>query len=281
MPATPSTMVPLGTPAPDFRLPDTDGKQVALADFAGSKALLVAFICNHCPFVKHVQAAFAQLAREYQARGVAVVGINSNDVANHPDDSPAKMVAEKKAAGYTFPYLYDESQEVAQAYRAACTPDFFLFDQDRKLVYRGQMDASRPGNGKPTTVPTCGLPSTPCWPARNLHPSRCPALGATSSGSPATSRSTVDRGQAVAKFTHRQGQFLAFIYLYTKLHRRSPAELDMVRYFGLTPPSVHSMVVKLHELGLITRQPGQARSIRVAISKEEIPELEDVEGPPL
>jgi peroxiredoxin len=142
-------MASLGTPAADFRLPDTDGKQVSLSDFPGAKALLVAFICNHCPFVKHIQAAFAQLAREYQARGVAIVGINSNDVLNHPDDSPAKMVEEKKVAGYTFPYLYDESQKVAQAYKAACTPDFFLFDKDRKLVYRGQMDSSRPGNGKP------------------------------------------------------------------------------------------------------------------------------------
>ena len=106
-------------------------------------------ICNHCPFVKHIQAAFTKLAREYQDKGLAVVAINSNDVANHPDDSPAKMAEEKKSAGYTFPYLYDESQKVAQAYRAACTPDFFLFDKDRNLVYRGQMDASRPGNGKP------------------------------------------------------------------------------------------------------------------------------------
>lgn len=148
MPATPSTMVPLGMIAPDFHLPDTDGKQVSLADFSGGPALLVAFICNHCPFVKHIQAAFTHLVREYQAKGVAVVAINSNDVANHPDDSPAKMVEEKKAAGYTFPYLYDESQKVAPAYHAACTPDFFLFDQNRKLAYRGQMDASRPGNGK-------------------------------------------------------------------------------------------------------------------------------------
>ena len=149
MPATPSTMAPLGTKAPDFRLPDTDGKQVSLADFADAPALLVAFICNHCPFVKHIQTAFTKLAKESQAKGVAVVAISSNDVANHPDDSPAKMAKEKKAAGYSFPYLYDESQQVAQAYRAACTPDFFLFDKDRKLVYRGQMDASRPGNGKP------------------------------------------------------------------------------------------------------------------------------------
>lgn len=148
MPATPSTMVPLSTVAADFRLPDTDGKQISRSDFSG-KPLLVAFICNHCPFVKHIQAAFTKLAREYQAKGVAVVGINSNDVANHPEDSPAKMIEEKKAADYTFPYLYDESQAIAHAYRAACTPDFFLFDKGHRLVYRGQMDASRPGNDKP------------------------------------------------------------------------------------------------------------------------------------
>jgi peroxiredoxin len=143
-------MAPLGTLAPDFGLPDTDGKQVSLADFSGASALLVAFICNHCPFVKHIQAAFTQVAREYQAKGVVFVAISSNDVTSHPEDSPAKMAEEKKAAGYTFPYLYDESQKVAKAYHAACTPDFFLFDNDRKLVYRGQMDASRPGNGKAT-----------------------------------------------------------------------------------------------------------------------------------
>ena len=148
MAMTPSTMAPLGLSAPDFRLPDTDGKIVSLADFADAPALLVAFICNHCPFGKHVREAFARLARDYQARGVAVIGINSNDVASHPDDSPAKMKEEKSAAGYTFPYLFDESQEIAKAYRAACTPDFFVFDKDRRLAYRGQMDASRPGNGK-------------------------------------------------------------------------------------------------------------------------------------
>lgn len=149
MALTPSTMTPLGTPAPDFRLPDTDGHTVALADLAGAPALLVAFICNHCPFVKHVRAGLAKLARDYQARGVAVVGINSNDAVNYPEDSPERMKAEKADAGYTFPYLYDQSQEVARAYRAACTPDFFVFDRDRRLVYRGQMDASRPGNDKP------------------------------------------------------------------------------------------------------------------------------------
>ena len=149
MALTPSTMAPLSTPAPDFRLPDTDGKGVSLADLAGAPALLVAFICNHCPYVKHVREAFARLARDYQAKGVAVVAINSNDAVAYPDDSPEKMKQEKVAAGYTFPYLYDQTQEVAKAYRAACTPDFFVFGPDRRLAYRGQMDASRPGNGRP------------------------------------------------------------------------------------------------------------------------------------
>ncbi|HEY2910579.1 MAG TPA: thioredoxin family protein [Gemmataceae bacterium] len=149
MALTPSTMAPLGMAAPDFKLPDTDGKLVALADFAKSPALLVAFICNHCPYVKHVRSAFAKLTRDYQAKGVAVVGISSNDVVSHPDDSPEKMKEEKAAAGYVFPYLFDESQDVAKAYHAACTPDFFVFDKNRKLAYRGQMDGSRPGNDKP------------------------------------------------------------------------------------------------------------------------------------
>jgi peroxiredoxin len=145
-------MLPLGTPAPDFRLIDAvTQKQVALADFAGKPALLVIFMCNHCPFVKHVAGGLAALANEYQPRGVAVVGINSNDVVAHPDDAPDKMRDEAKARGYTFAYLYDESQAVAKAYHAACTPDFFLFDGGRKLVYRGQLDASRPDNGIPVT----------------------------------------------------------------------------------------------------------------------------------
>jgi peroxiredoxin len=146
---TPSTMAPLGTPAPDFRLPDTDGQAVALADCAAAPALLVAFLCNHCPYVQHARAAFARLARDYQARGVEVVAISSNDAAAYPDDSPARMKEEKAQAGYTFPYLYDESQQVAKAYRAACTPDFFVYGPDRRLAYRGQLDASRPGNDRP------------------------------------------------------------------------------------------------------------------------------------
>jgi peroxiredoxin len=151
MALTPSTMLPLATPAPEFRLPDTRGKIVTLADFQSATALVVMFICNHCPYVKHIRAGLAELAREYQKRGAAFVAINSNDVKNYPADSPENMAVEVKLAGYTFPYLYDETQSVARAYDAACTPDLFLFDKSRKLVYRGQFDSSRPGNGVPVT----------------------------------------------------------------------------------------------------------------------------------
>jgi peroxiredoxin len=152
MALTPSTMLPIATAAPEFRLPDTDGRTVSLDAFKGAPALLVMFLCNHCPYVKHVRHELARLCQEYQAKGVAVVGINSNDVLTHPDDSPAMMAKEKSEVGYTFPYLYDESQAVAKAYQAACTPDFFLFDKAQKLAYRGQMDGSRPGNPIPVTA---------------------------------------------------------------------------------------------------------------------------------
>lgn len=151
MALTPSTMPALESTAPEFRLPDTEGRMVALSDFKDAPALLVVFMCNHCPYVKHIRGELARLAREYQAKGVAVVGINSNDAARYPDDSPERMREEVRQAGYTFPYLYDETQEVAKAYRAACTPDFFLFDKQRRLFYRGQFDDSRPGNDKPVT----------------------------------------------------------------------------------------------------------------------------------
>jgi peroxiredoxin len=151
MARTPSTMLPLGTPAPAFDLPNIDGQMVSIDNFKSAPALLVAFTCNHCPFVKHVADAFAQLAREYQAKGAGIVAISSNDVANYPADSPEQMVHEAEARGFTFPYLYDETQEVAKAYRAACTPDFYVFDGSRKLVYRGQMDDSRPDSGIPVT----------------------------------------------------------------------------------------------------------------------------------
>ena len=151
MALTPSNMLDLGTPAPHFRLPNTQGRLLSPDDFKDAKALLVVFMCNHCPYVKHIRSALAAFVREYQPKGLAMVGINANDAANYPDDSPEKMVDEVAAAGYSFHYLYDETQETAKAYRAACTPDFFLFDKERKLVYRGQFDDSRPGNNVPLT----------------------------------------------------------------------------------------------------------------------------------
>lgn len=148
MAQTASTMLPLGTPAPAFALlePST-GQTVSLERFQDASALLVIFMCNHCPFVQHIRQGLLQFARDYQRQGLAVIAINANDAALYPDDGPESMAQEAQASGYTFPYLYDESQETAKAYRAACTPDFFLFDADRKLVYRGQFDGSRPGNG--------------------------------------------------------------------------------------------------------------------------------------
>jgi len=146
-----STMQPLGTKAPNFRLPDPQGKIVAIDDFKDSSALLVVFMCNHCPFVLHVLPHFVRLAQEYQGRGVGIVGISSNDVQSYPQDGPEEMAKLIKSKGLTFPYLYDDTQEVAKAYGAACTPDFYLFDGNRRLVYRGQMDDSRPGNNRPVT----------------------------------------------------------------------------------------------------------------------------------
>ena len=148
---TASTMLQLGTRAPEFSLSNIDSSVVSLADFADKKGLLVVFMCNHCPFIKHLRKELAEFCNEYQGKGLGVVGISSNDVANYPDDSPEKMVEEATDAGYQFPYLYDESQEVAKAYKAACTPDFFLFDADMTLAYRGQFDDSRPGNDLPVT----------------------------------------------------------------------------------------------------------------------------------
>jgi peroxiredoxin len=150
MVATPSTMLALGTSAPDFRLPDvSSGQLVSRDDFSDRPALLVVFLCNHCPYVKHVVQEIARIAAAYQARGVGIVAISSNDVAQHPEDGPDAMAAFAREHGFTFPYLYDEPQGVARAYQAACTPDFFLFGADRALVYRGQMDGARPGNGVP------------------------------------------------------------------------------------------------------------------------------------
>ena len=148
---TPSKMPELGGPAPDFALPDTAGVHVRRDDFAGAPALLVAFWCNHCPYVRHIREAFAALVHEYQEQGLAAVAINANDASAYPDDSPEQMRIEAARFVYSFPYLYDESQDVARAYQAACTPDFFLYDAQRRLVYRGQFDDSRPGNDQPVT----------------------------------------------------------------------------------------------------------------------------------
>jgi peroxiredoxin len=144
-------MLPLGTLAPDFALSDTEGKTISLHDFSGSRGLLVIFMCNHCPYVKHVADELKRLSDDYMGKGVAVVGISSNDADNYPEDSPAAMVTEKSQRGYQFPYLFDADQSVAQVYNAACTPDFFLFDGDMKLAYRGQLDSSRPKSGVPVT----------------------------------------------------------------------------------------------------------------------------------
>lgn len=178
MAQTPSTMLPLGTPAPAFGLPEpATGKTVSLDDFRDAPALLVIFMCNHCPFVKHVRQGLIQFARDYQAKGLAVVAISANDVANFPDDSPAKMAQEAKTFGYPFPYLYDESQSVAKAYRAACTPDFFLFDAGRRLVYRGQFDGSRPGNNSPVTGADLRAAADAMLIGQPVAPAQKPSIG--------------------------------------------------------------------------------------------------------
>jgi len=152
MARTPSNMIPLGSKAPDFQLPDTvSGQSLHLADIRGEKGTLIAFVCNHCPFVKHINAGLVALAEEFQNQGLGFVAISSNDVVNYPEDHPDLMTQTAKEEGYTFPYLYDETQFVAKAYDAACTPDFYVFDAEDALVYRGQMDDSRPGNGLPVT----------------------------------------------------------------------------------------------------------------------------------
>lgn len=149
---TPSMMTTLGSPAPDFSLPDvTTLKSYSLNDFQNKKALLVMFVCRHCPYVKHIQKELAKLTKEYAAKDIAFVAISSNDAENYKEDAPGSLKEMAKELGFDFPFLYDETQKVAQAYRAACTPDFFLYDESRKLFYRGQLDDSRPGNNKPLT----------------------------------------------------------------------------------------------------------------------------------
>lgn len=177
MARTPSTMLPLGTEAPHFSLPDTTGKTVSIHDVHTSKGLLVAFICNHCPFVKHIREGLARFGRDYMKRGLGVVAISSNDAERYPADSREMMAREVEEAGYPFPYLHDASQAVAAAYHAACTPDFFLFDEDSKLVYRGQFDGSRPGNDLPVSGEDVRAAADAVLAGRPVPEDQTPSLG--------------------------------------------------------------------------------------------------------
>ncbi|WP_088341773.1 thioredoxin family protein [Robiginitalea sediminis] len=178
MARTPSNMIPLGTPAPDFSLPDTvSGKTLDLDSVKGTKGTVVMFICNHCPFVKHVNAELVRLARDYQPLGIGFVAISSNDVENYPEDAPGEMTRTAVAEGYPFPYLYDETQQTAKDYDAACTPDFYLFDPGLKLVYRGQLDDSRPGNDKPLTGADLRAAIEATLNDLNVSPDQKPSIG--------------------------------------------------------------------------------------------------------
>ncbi|MEO1351621.1 MAG: thioredoxin family protein [Cyanobacteria bacterium J06635_15] len=175
---TASTMLPLGTPAPDFQLPDVvSGKIITLADFVGKQALLIMFICQHCPFVKHVQVELANLGQDYVPKGVGVLAISANSVKTHPADSPENLKAMAVELGFNFPYCYDESQETAKQYTAACTPDFFLFDSTLKLAYRGQLDESRPGNSKPVTGQDLRAAMDGLLAGDSLDPNQVPSIG--------------------------------------------------------------------------------------------------------
>jgi peroxiredoxin len=171
-------MLPLGTKAPNFQLPDVvSGKTISLDTFAGKQALLVMFICRHCPFVKHVQAQLAQIATDYTDANVGIVAISANDAANYPNDAPAKLKEMAQELGFTFPFCYDESQETAKAYTAACTPDFFLFDADRQLVYRGQLDDSRPSNNQPVTGKDLRAALDALLASQSVNPDQKPSIG--------------------------------------------------------------------------------------------------------
>ncbi|HEX9638347.1 MAG TPA: thioredoxin family protein [Acidobacteriota bacterium] len=177
MATTSSTRLELGTPAPEFALPDTEGRIVSLADFGSAPALLVMFLCNHCPFVKHIQDRLSSLCRAFQERGVAVVAISSNDAERYPEDSPARMREEKQRVGYSFPYLYDQSQAVAKAYRAECTPELYLFDRERRLVYCGQFDSSRPSRPTPVTGEDLAAAVDALLAGKPVSPEQKPAVG--------------------------------------------------------------------------------------------------------
>ncbi len=178
MAVTPSTMLALGTALPDAVLPDTvSGAPRRLHELQGARGSLVMFICNHCPFVRHLEDGLLGYARDYQARGIAVIAISSNDAEQYPQDGPTAMRAQAQTRGYPFPYLYDHSQDVARAFQAACTPDFFLFDRDGRLVYRGQFDDSRPGNGRPVTGADLRAASDALLAARPIGPEQVPSQG--------------------------------------------------------------------------------------------------------
>lgn len=178
MALTPSNMIPLGSAAPDFTLPDTvSGKTLSLNELKGDGATVIMFICNHCPFVKHVNEALVKLANDYTAKGVKFIAISSNDVVSHPDDSPEKMKQQAIELKYPFPYLYDESQGVARAYDAACTPDFYIFDKSLKLAYRGQLDDSRPSNSIPATGKDMREALDNLLAGRELNPRQRPSIG--------------------------------------------------------------------------------------------------------
>jgi len=170
-------MLGLGTPAPAFALPDPSGRVHVLEEFGDAPALLVAFICNHCPYVKHILGGFCDFAREYGDQGLAIVAINPNDAGAYPDDAPPAMAAVSAAYGFTFPYLYDESQSAALAYQAICTPDFFLFDRERRLVYRGQFDDSRPSSGVPVTGAALRAATDAVLAGRPLPGQQLPSVG--------------------------------------------------------------------------------------------------------
>ena len=178
MALTPSTMLALGTQAPDFDLPDVvSGQRVSLATFAGKQALLVMFICRHCPYVQHIKEALARLGKDYAGKAIGIVAISANDAKNYPDDAPASLKAFAREEGFAFPFCYDESQTVARAYTAACTPDFFLFDAKRQLVYRGQLDDSRPGNGKPVTGRDLRAAMDAVLAGQPVNPDQQPSIG--------------------------------------------------------------------------------------------------------
>ncbi|MBI3686032.1 MAG: thioredoxin family protein [Actinobacteria bacterium] len=186
MVSVPSTMMELGTRAPGFRLPDPDGRYHELADLADAPVLVVAFICNHCPYVQHIRTVLAEVTGRLIDRGVAVVGINSNDTTAYPDDAPPRMAEEAATFGYRFPYLVDADQSVARAYRAACTPDFFVFDAGRALVYRGQFDASRPRNDTPVTGADLTSAVDAALAGRPPLPDQWPSLGCNIKWQPGT-----------------------------------------------------------------------------------------------